>query len=443
MGKSSGSQKVTQTTKLPAWIDTAAQDLLKQGNAASANLATPYMGNTVAGINPMQQAAIDAAGGSIGMSQPGFDTALGAVGEAANYTPGMMAGADYSPYLNPYLANVEGYALQNADRAYRQNLNSIADQAIGANAFGGSRQGVAEGVAAAENARQVGDLSAQLRSQGFTNAQTAMQSDYDRGLQGAQLNAQAGQMYGQLAAADQESYLQSLQSALSAGNITQQQAQALLTQAQQQYDAQKQYPLEQLDINASTLASTPYGGSVTKITPTQGSPLMGALGGLGLGNTLFSTGGALAGLGISPMLGSLGTGLLGGLSMLSDERMKTNIQPLGHDPGTGLPMYAYDYIADVERANATGQPMPAKRVGPMAQDIEQMYPGNTGSIGGHKVVTDQSRVGPEGFEYLTTTNDSGGWTPASILGWMMGAQDWADQYPTPAGGKSNLPPGIL
>jgi len=386
MGKSSGSQKVTQTTKLPDWVNTAAQDLLKQGNAASDNLATPYMGNTVAGLDPLQQYAIDQAGGNVGMSMGNFNSAIANAAESAGYTPGQLTGVDYGQYMNPYISNVENAALGNMDRAFRQNLNTIGDQAINANAFGGSRQGVAEGAAASDYARQYGDLSAQLRSQGYDKAQGAATTDLDRLLQGEQLNAQAAQTQGQLGAAQQESFLQSIQSALSAGNINQQQAQALLAQAQQQYDAQRNYPLEQLDINMSTLAGTPYGGSTTRVTPTQGSPIMGALGGLGLGNTLFSSGGALAGLGLSPMLGALGGGALGLFGALSDERTKTNVKHLGFDPNTGAPLYAYDYIDDVENARATGQPMPPKRVGPMAQDIEAMYPGSTGEVGGHMTI---------------------------------------------------------
>ena len=49
-------------------------------------------------------------------------------------------------------------------------------------------------------------------------------------------------------------------------------------------------------------------------------------------------------------------------------------------------MYAYDYKDDVAAARKSGAPMPPKRVGPMAQDIEKLMPGSTRSVGGKRVV---------------------------------------------------------
>ncbi len=43
MGKSQGNQKVTQETKLPSWYSSAAQNAIKQAEAAANNLAQPYM----------------------------------------------------------------------------------------------------------------------------------------------------------------------------------------------------------------------------------------------------------------------------------------------------------------------------------------------------------------------------------------------------------------
>ena len=64
--------------------------------------------------------------------------------------------------------------------------------------------------------------------------------------------------------------------------------------------------------------------------------------------------------------------------------------PLGVDGVTGLPIYAYDYKADVKKAKEDKAPMPPKRVGPMAQDMEKIMPGSTAEIGGKKVIMDTS-----------------------------------------------------
>lgn len=66
------------------------------------------------------------------------------------------------------------------------------------------------------------------------------------------------------------------------------------------------------------------------------------------------------------------------LAGLSDRRDKTDIQELGVDPTTGLPMYAYRYKSDPKNT--------PKIFGPMAQDIEKVRPDLVVEIGGHKVV---------------------------------------------------------
>lgn len=382
MGKSSGNQKqtVTQQTKLPAWYESGAQDAIAFANNAAENLAKPYQGNTVAGLDPLQQQVIGLTGQNIGSTNQAFQQAGQTAAGVANFTPGSFLQGNIGAYMNPYIQNVENAALGNLDRAYRQNLNTIADGAIGANAFGGSRQGVAEGVAAAENARQMGDLSAQLRASGFGQASSLMQSDMDRAMAGQQLNLDAANAQGNLAAAGQQNYLQSLQSALSAGQINQAQAQALLTQQQQQYDAMRNYPLEQLNIKLAGLGGVqvPTSSTQTSKTPTSGSPIAGAMGG------------ALSGAATGSAFGPWGTAagaLIGGIGgALSDERMKTNVEPVGIDGMTGLPIYAYDYKADVAKARMSGDPMPPKRVGPMAQDVEKMDPQKVGNVGGKKVI---------------------------------------------------------
>jgi len=406
MGKQQGSQTVTQQTQLPSWYTNAAKSAINLSQSAAKNLSSPYMGSTVAGLDPMQQQAISATGANIGSTNAAYGAAQNGATQAMNYNP-MMVGSNFNPmnvaagsfltgnvgaYMNPYIQNVEQAALGNQQRAYQQNLNAIGDQAINARAFGGSRQGVAEGVAAAENARQMGDISAQLRSQGFTQAQGMMQSDMDRslqaqqanqnmgynaaqlgqqanlanqqaGLQGAQLNLQGANDMGALATQGQAAYLQSLNSALAAGQINQQQAQALLDQSQSQYNAMRQVPTEQLNLMLSALGGTQVPTTSTTKQPTTGNGFLSALGGVG------------------SVISGLGTA-----GIISDERMKTNIDPVGMDGMTGLPIYAYDYKSDVERARKNGTPMPPKRVGPMAQDIERRAPDLVREIGGKKVV---------------------------------------------------------
>lgn len=319
MGKSQGTQKVVQTTQLPAWYETGAQSAIATATQAANNLAMPYQQNTVAGIDPITGRAVNLTGQNVGATNAAFGQAQGGARDVMGYDPMMINGGSFlnlnaQQYMNPYIQNVEDRALDNMGRAYQQNLNTIGDAATRSHAFGGSRQGVAEGVAAAENARQMGDLSAQLRQSGYDNATNLMGQDLGRGfqaqqanqqagLQGAQVNLSGANSLGSLAAQGQQEYLRSLQSAISAGQINQQQAQALLTQAQDQYNLMRQYPTEQLNILLAGLGGTQVPTSSTTKTPTSGNFLTGA------------AGGALAGMTMGPW-GALAGGILGGAASM-------------------------------------------------------------------------------------------------------------------------------
>ena len=288
MSKGAGSQKTTTETKLPEWVNKAAQDYLGQARSASQNLMSPYQGQTVAAMTPQQQQS------------------LGRIGELSNFslTPEAIQGQ-----MNPYIQNVEEAALAQGRKALSQNLNQISDAGIRSGGAFGSRQGILEGVAASEQAMNQANLSAQLRQQGY---QQAVQNTL-AGQQAALGSAQAG--YG-------------------AGALGQQQNQAMLAADEARYNAMRGYPLEQLDILGAALGQTPYGQSSTQRQPLTSNPLMGAFGGAMSGMAAFGPYGALAG------------GLIGGLGSMSDPSMKTDIQKVGKDKETGLNMYSYRYKGD-------------------------------------------------------------------------------------------------
>lgn len=301
MGKSSGNSKVTNETKLPSWYTNAAKTMFNEADTAATNLARPYMGNTVADLDPMEKSAFGAINANVGSTNAAFAEAGRTASGVANYKPGSFLTGNIDAYMNPYIQNVEAAALGNMDRAYRQNLNTIGDSAINANAFGGSRQGVAEGVAASENARQMGDLSAQLRSAGFDKASNLMTTDMNRALEGADLNLRAAGVGGDLAATGNKSYLDSLNAAVTAGAISREYAQNLLDQDAARYDANRNYPMEAMNIRLAALGGTQVPTTSTTKTPTSGNWLTGA------------AGGALAGASMGPW-GMLGGGILGGIA---------------------------------------------------------------------------------------------------------------------------------
>lgn len=114
-----------------------------------------------------------------------------------NYSPETVQAqsfkdANVADYMNPYLDQVESYALQNLQSGTQMGLNNIGDQAARSGAFGGSRQGVQEGALMGDAAKRAGELSANVRAQGFDKAMQQITADQNRNLQGQMANQSAG-----------------------------------------------------------------------------------------------------------------------------------------------------------------------------------------------------------------------------------------------------------
>jgi hypothetical protein len=112
-----------------------------------------------AGFN-VNQAAAGALQGAIGGTQQAMNAPL-------------QVGA----YMNPYQQEVIDRTQQDIERQRQMAMNTLGAQATAARAFGGSRQGVAEGVLAGEYGRMAGDIAAQQRQTGYTQAMDAAMRD--------------------------------------------------------------------------------------------------------------------------------------------------------------------------------------------------------------------------------------------------------------------------
>lgn len=376
MGKSSGPQVTTQETKLPEWLTSAAQKNLRIADELASRPYQAYGGATVAGFAPEQEQAFQMAQGNVGAYRPALTAATGAAAQGAFYEPERVTAPSFlsgniQSYMNPYLSEVEQRAGEALNRQLAQTQNQIASQAIQARAFGGSRQGIQEGVAAAEASRAMGDLSAQLRSQGFQQAAALQQADQARAMQAALANQQAGLtgaglglqgagVLGNLAAQAQQAGLTDVGAIGAVGAQRQALEQQQLQDAYARFVEQRDFPLQQLNLRLAAVGATPYGQTSTQTTTggPSGSNLLTGLGGAGT----FLAGAAK----ILPFFG------------FSDERMKTDIKKVGKDEETGLNIYSYRYKGDPKTY--------PKVVGPMAQEIEKKYPEKVKEIAGRKAV---------------------------------------------------------
>jgi len=143
----------------------------------------------VAGLDPLQQQALNMAPGMVGSYAP---FTLGASGQTLGGQAALAGGlgllsdpsAAVSQYMNPYQSNV----INEINRQAAIGQQQLAGNAVQAGAFGGSRQGIQAAEAEGRRLSAVGEA----QRKGYEDAIKQSQ-------QAAQLMGGIGQAYGQLA----------------------------------------------------------------------------------------------------------------------------------------------------------------------------------------------------------------------------------------------------
>lgn len=110
-----------------------------------------------------------------------------------NFDPArQFTGQEVQQYMSPYLENVLDVQKSRAVEDFDRLRGSRNARAVQAGAFGGSRQGVQEGIAEEALMRQMGEIDASGRQAAFEQA--AQQFGTDRAAQMARQQAQAGEL---------------------------------------------------------------------------------------------------------------------------------------------------------------------------------------------------------------------------------------------------------
>ena len=286
-GSTPAQQTITNKTELPPWFEAVTKENIALAQKVADRPYEAYGGDLTAGFSPEQEQAFQYGMSGIGQQAPNYQAAQQAAAGVAGYQPQNVAAqnflqGDVSAYMNPYIQNVEDRAIANAQRSAQMNINQLGASAARSGGFG-SRLGVSEGVAAAEAARGVGDLSAQLRAQGFQQAQGIMSQDQARalqadlanqaaGIQGGQLNLQGAQQMGSLAAQAQASRLGDLGVISGIGEQRQAQEQRQLDEAYARFLEERNAPIEGLNLRLAATSATPYGKTETRTGPGQAGP---------------------------------------------------------------------------------------------------------------------------------------------------------------------------
>lgn len=359
-----GSQKTT-TTVVP-WKEVQ-PNLIEGFESARQNFLTggiqPYPGQTYVPTDPMQDYAQNLNLAYAQQSMPGQ------VGQAQNALSQMLTAPDVAN--NQYIGGVADVIQNRLGRQFQEQLMPrIGSNAVAAGQYGGSRQGVAEGLAARGVFEATGDALAQLYGDAYGQGLTQQA----RGMGYVPAMAQFG--------------MAPMEIMGNVGAYRQAQAAQALQDDMQRFSAYQEMPFLNTERYLAALqGASPYAATTGTQQQPGASPLAGALGlgqlGLGAYGAGLFGGAGLGALGTAvpaaSIFGPLAAGAGAGagtaasfalpaaastLAFMSDRRLKKNVKSIGEH--NGYKWYEFEYIDP-----SFGE---GKRVGVMADEVERVNP---------------------------------------------------------------------
>ena len=376
-------QTTVQNTNVPDYAQPYVETMLgatqqqlfnvdSSGNITGVKPYVPYSANPsdyVAGFSPLQQQAQSGIANLQTPSQYGTATNAATIGTGQALSAGnqlqntLTSPAAMSQYMNPYLQNTLQPSMQLLNQQYGQQAAQELGQATGANAFGGSREALMQGLNQQNQMLAQNQLVGNAYSQAYQNAQGQAANVANLGLQGAQAGIQGAGQLGQLGTQNLAAQQGILQAQTAAGAAQQAQQQQIINQAIQNYAVAQQYPQQQLAFMNAQLRGLPLQSSTVQQYQAAPSAISQAA---GLGTA------GIAGLGLYNAMSN---------STSSDIRVKENIELIGLLPN-GLNIYEFDYKPEFKDKAGHG-----RYRGVMADEVEQIMP--------QAVVTDSN-----GYKYV-------------------------------------------
>ena len=258
---------------------------------------TAYQGQRIASLDPSEIQAENIYKNQI----------IPQAGQLANIANQTYDTATAANYANPYQAQVISGALTDLGEAYGQSSRAMDASAIGAGAFGGSRQGIENVLGQERYLDSVADTSARLRQAGFESGAARFAQDRAAQMQGAttqigalQSGAQGLQAFGQQARGIE---------------------QARLAEGYRDFIEAREYPAGQIRQMVGALSGAPIRSYGEERSGSVGTPVGGP--------SIF---GQVAGAGLAAY-------------QMSDIRLKKDIKLVGKSP-KGIKIYNFKYLGD-------------------------------------------------------------------------------------------------
>lgn len=241
----------------------------------------PYTGDMIAGFDPLQTKGFGMYESAVGTGADALSRAISTTNTSAGYTPDTVntrtLGSTFEDYLNPYTGEVIDTTMADMERQRQMAMGNIAGSAQAANAFGGSRHGIAEAETNRGFADEMGQISAQLRDQGFNTAMQGFMGDsalmqrgdianQAAGLDANQQSQSASALLAALSGQERDQAFGDAQMMVDLGAEKQAMNQAELDLAYQQFVEKQDHPLRQLETLMSAYGISPQLSGTTTTT---------------------------------------------------------------------------------------------------------------------------------------------------------------------------------
>lgn len=345
----------TKVGTMPAWMQERVESMLDRSQRLSRQEFKPWEGKAILRKNKEERKAqrgIRQMYDAGERQEHGQGVAsLDAASRRYEDTP-MWDESQYQKYASPYFENVIDIEKREAARDAAILAKNLRSNAVGAGAFGGTREAVMQSGLQRNLLQNLSDIEHKGRQSAWDNARNAFGADREASRLAAQGQADVAAQYMNFAKQGQSQQFERIAALAESGASDRELEQAALDFAISQYDQEQQWERNILGFHASILRGIPtvpvgtsHGSSSTKE------------GGSGLGNIL---------------------GAIGGIASIfaSDRNLKKNISPSGLSP-SGIPEYTFEYI---------DESIPGVYHGVMAQDIMEDYPSAVVDTGEHLAV---------------------------------------------------------
>ena len=249
----------TQTVRLAPFQEKFLADIFESAKALTGpGSQMPFAKQQLEGLSEGQQRAITQALSGVGGFAPFLQRGDAAVrqgiagAQGANFTP-----TDFRQFMNPFTEDVIQKQYEDIAQQGAQAQANLGAQAVGQGAFGGSRQGIAQGEIAANVLDKQARTGAQLRSAGFQQAQNLAQQAAQQQLRQAQLGGQLGVSQAGLGQLGQQMGVQDINTLLGVGALQQQQGQRGLDVARANILAEQALPFQQIGFMSDIFRGVP------------------------------------------------------------------------------------------------------------------------------------------------------------------------------------------